>query len=116
MGDPVTGHGSDQVTLVSSRGPVVYVDDMDHPDLASDDLHHLQRVVRLRQGDALVVCDGRGWWRPAHPACSAHGRAQPGEQSLLGLRHRLTPQFGQATQKLFLLIIEIVGGLHLDMH
>ena len=76
MGDPVRDHGSDQVTLVSSRGPVVYVHDVDHPELGPDDLHHLQRVVRLRQGDALVVCDGRGRWRPAMMDAGASGGAK----------------------------------------
>jgi 16S rRNA (uracil1498-N3)-methyltransferase len=41
----------------------VGVDDVDAPVLAADDRHHLERVRRLRVGDALSVTDGRGGWR-----------------------------------------------------
>lgn len=46
-------------------GPLAFVDDLDDPALRPDDRHHLERVVRLRAGDALVVGDGAGRWRPA---------------------------------------------------
>ena len=46
-------------------GPLAFVDDLDAPTLRPDDRHHLERVVRLRAGDALVVGDGAGRWRPA---------------------------------------------------
>lgn len=45
-------------------GPHVFVDDIDEPTLSAGDRHHLERVLRLRAGDALTVCDGRGRWRP----------------------------------------------------
>jgi 16S rRNA (uracil1498-N3)-methyltransferase len=45
------------------RGPHAFVDDLDAPVLSADDTHHLARVVRLREGDALTVSDGRGAWR-----------------------------------------------------
>src|SRR5690242_36090 len=53
------GHPADR------PGPLAYVDDLEHPDLGADDLHHLTRVLRLRAGAALTVGDGRGRWRPA---------------------------------------------------
>jgi 16S rRNA (uracil1498-N3)-methyltransferase len=46
-------------------GPLVFVDDLEHPDLAADDRHHLTRVLRLRSGAALTIGDRRGSWRPA---------------------------------------------------
>jgi len=46
-------------------GPLVFVDDVDDPGLHERDRHHLARVLRLRSGDALCVCDGRGRWRTA---------------------------------------------------
>jgi 16S rRNA (uracil1498-N3)-methyltransferase len=46
-------------------GPFALVVDLDAPVLAADDVHHLQRVLRLRVGDPLVLGDGRGRWRPA---------------------------------------------------
>ena len=46
-------------------GPHVFVDDVENPVLSADDRHHLSRVLRLRDGDALTVCDAAGRWRPA---------------------------------------------------
>src|SRR5688572_17341929 len=45
--------------------PWVFVDDVDAPRLSNDDRHHLERVLRVRTGDAIVVSDGRGRWREA---------------------------------------------------
>jgi 16S rRNA (uracil1498-N3)-methyltransferase len=45
-------------------GPLVFVADVDRPELADDDRHHLARVLRLRPGDPLTVADGAGRWRP----------------------------------------------------
>jgi 16S rRNA (uracil1498-N3)-methyltransferase len=63
-------------------GPFALVDDLDVPVLPDADVHHLERVLRLRAGDALVLGDGRGGWRPArfgHPVepCGDVERAQP---------------------------------------
>ena len=41
------------------------MDDEEDPVLSADDRHHLSRVLRLRDGDALTVCDAAGRWRPA---------------------------------------------------
>jgi len=43
--------------------PWVFVDDVDAPVLAPDDRHHLERVLRVRVGDPVVVSDGAGAWR-----------------------------------------------------
>ena len=43
----------------------VFVDDVDDPHLDDGDRHHLARVLRLRDGEALVASDGRGRWRDA---------------------------------------------------
>ena len=45
-------------------GPHAFVADVEDPVLSADDRHHLSRVLRLRDGDALTVCDGAGRWRP----------------------------------------------------
>ncbi len=41
----------------------VFVDDIDNPVLTDEDLHHLARVLRLRDGEPVSVCDGKGGWR-----------------------------------------------------
>lgn len=46
-------------------GPHVFVDDVEAPVLADDDRHHLARVRRIRNGDAITICDGAGLWRRA---------------------------------------------------
>jgi 16S rRNA (uracil1498-N3)-methyltransferase len=41
----------------------VFVESIDAPDPSTDDLHHLFRVLRLRDGEVVTVSDGRGAWR-----------------------------------------------------
>lgn len=44
-------------------GPWVFVEDVERPTLSPADRHHLERVRRVRTGDAVVVSDGAGRWR-----------------------------------------------------
>ena len=44
---------------------MVFVDDLDRPVVDEGDRHHLTRVLRVRPGSPIVVCDGRGSWRTA---------------------------------------------------
>jgi 16S rRNA (uracil1498-N3)-methyltransferase len=46
-----------------TRAPWVFVDDVDAPSLGDTDRHHLERVLRVRLGDPVVVSDGGGRWR-----------------------------------------------------
>lgn len=41
---------------------MVFVESLESPRLDGRDRHHLERVLRRRRGDALVICDGRGRW------------------------------------------------------
>ena len=41
----------------------VFVADVDVPEPAPADRHHLERVLRLRAGELVTVSDGRGRWR-----------------------------------------------------
>lgn len=43
--------------------PHVIVQDVSEPELASEDLHHLSKVRRLRSGDLVSATDGCGSWR-----------------------------------------------------
>lgn len=42
----------------------VFAADVEHPVLDTDDVHHLGRVLRLRDGEVVTVSDGHGRWRP----------------------------------------------------
>ncbi|MEM8708758.1 MAG: RsmE family RNA methyltransferase [Actinomycetota bacterium] len=46
------------------HGPHVLVESVDLPVVAADDRHHLDRVLRMRDGDEITVGDGAGRWRP----------------------------------------------------
>ena len=43
--------------------PHVFVADIDAPELDPDDRHHLERVLRTRDGEEVTVADGDGGWR-----------------------------------------------------
>lgn len=42
---------------------LVFVDDLDGPELSPEDSHHLGRVLRLRAGAEVCAADGTGRWR-----------------------------------------------------
>lgn len=45
--------------------PLVFVDDLDFPEVSEADRHHLGRVLRRRDGDTICLSDGQGRWRTA---------------------------------------------------
>jgi 16S rRNA (uracil1498-N3)-methyltransferase len=47
------------------------VADLDEPTLAEPDDHHLRRVLRAREGEEIVVTNGRGSWRICAVGASA---------------------------------------------
>jgi 16S rRNA (uracil1498-N3)-methyltransferase len=47
------------------------VDDLDAPVASDGDLHHLLVVLRLRDGEAVTVTDGRGGWRECRISASS---------------------------------------------
>jgi 16S rRNA (uracil1498-N3)-methyltransferase len=72
--EPTTSEptGADHdLELPSGGGPLVYVEDLEHPALRLDDHHHLARVRRVRNGDPLILGDGVGSWRTARMADEA---------------------------------------------
>lgn len=54
----------------------VFVDDLDGLGLSPADAHHLGRVLRLRQGEAVGVSDGDGRWRPCVVVASGEVRLE----------------------------------------
>ena len=43
--------------------PLIFVADLDEPVAEDADRHHLSKALRVRSGDDVTVCDGRGAWR-----------------------------------------------------
>ena len=54
-----------RVGPAAESAPQAFVEDLDHPELSPPDRHHLERSLRVRAGDEVVVADGRGRWRLA---------------------------------------------------
>lgn len=74
--------------IPSDGGPLVFVDDVDHPVISADDFHHLSRVRRVRDGNHIVVSDGRGRWvqaRFAGETPELDGEVQHSQRQTLGL-------------------------------
>lgn len=49
--------------LLRTSSAHVFVADINAPELAHDDVHHLKKVLRLRDGENVTCADGRGRWR-----------------------------------------------------
>ncbi len=50
------------VAVRAAASGQVFVADPAHPVLSDEDVHHLGRVLRLRDGEEVIVSDGRGHW------------------------------------------------------
>lgn len=44
----------------------VFVEDISYPVLTDGDVHHLSRVLRLKNGEVVTCSDGHGAWRVTH--------------------------------------------------
>lgn len=65
--------------------PHVFVASVDAPELAAEDRHHLERVLRTRIGEEVTVADGRGGWRTC--TFAAGGSLEPAGE----VQHRPAP-------------------------
>jgi 16S rRNA (uracil1498-N3)-methyltransferase len=78
---------------------LVFVEDVDAPELGEDDAHHLGNVLRLKPGEAVAAADGQGVWRicelaPARASSATRsgsqgGRNQPCRLEVVGPVHRM---------------------------
>ena len=50
------------IAVRAAAAAQVFVDDTHDPQLGADDIHHLARVLRLREGEEVIVSDGVGHW------------------------------------------------------
>ena len=75
------------MTVLRRAAAHVLVDDVTAPVLDDDQLHHVFRVLRVREGDVVTITDGAGQWRecratgtgiePVAEAASLARRAEP---------------------------------------
>jgi 16S rRNA (uracil1498-N3)-methyltransferase len=56
------GHAAAAVTVRAAASAQVFVGDPADPVLTDEDVHHLGRVLRLRDGEEVIAADGRGRW------------------------------------------------------
>jgi 16S rRNA (uracil1498-N3)-methyltransferase len=61
------------VEALRSAAAFVYVEELDAPVVSLPDAHHLSRSLRLRPGDAVTACNGRGSFRACRVARIALG-------------------------------------------
>jgi 16S rRNA (uracil1498-N3)-methyltransferase len=71
VGDPADG-----IAVRAAAAAQVFVADPARPVLASGDLRHLEKVLRLRSGEEVVASDGRGAW------CLCRFRGAAADESL----------------------------------
>jgi 16S rRNA (uracil1498-N3)-methyltransferase len=50
------------IAVRAAAAAQVFVENPVDPHLAEDEIHHLSKVLRLREGEEVVVADGRGAW------------------------------------------------------
>ena len=66
----------------------VFVDSLAAPQLSDDDDHHLRRVLRVRESEAITVGDGAGGWVDGE----ADGRFRVGRHRTRSSSRRLVRQ------------------------
>jgi 16S rRNA (uracil1498-N3)-methyltransferase len=57
------------------------VDDVGAPELSPDDARHLAASLRLRPGEHVIACDGRGSWRVCVVVTEAGGTGRSGRRA-----------------------------------
>jgi 16S rRNA (uracil1498-N3)-methyltransferase len=51
------------ISVRAAAAAQVFADDLGHLTLSAEDSHHLDRVLRLRAGEEVILSDGMGHWR-----------------------------------------------------
>ncbi len=64
MGSPLRDQPVPDAELRHAEA-LFFVDDLEHPVIDAEDMHHLVKVLRPKVGEHLALSDGRGSWRTA---------------------------------------------------
>lgn len=100
--------------------PMVFVEDLEAPELTGDDRNHLERALRLRPGASITVADGRGRWRAATLGTTVEpdGEIVAEEQNAVVVTIGFSPVKGDRSdlvvQKLTELGVEKIVPLHTE--
>ncbi|MCL4433840.1 MAG: 16S rRNA (uracil(1498)-N(3))-methyltransferase [Actinobacteria bacterium] len=63
MGDAVADDAVDAGLIACGARAQVFVNDLADPEVSPDDMHHLVNVLRLGDGEKVILADGKGSWR-----------------------------------------------------
>jgi 16S rRNA (uracil1498-N3)-methyltransferase len=97
-----------------------FVADLDAPELSSDDRHHLERVLRVRPGEAVTLSDGAGRWRPCRfgailePTGEVHREERPTPALTVGLALTKGDRLDWAVQKLTEVGVDVIVPMAAD--
>lgn len=106
--------------MPAADGPLAFVASVEEPELEEGDRHHLERALRLRPGDPMVVSDGAGAWRAVRfgAVLEAAGDVVVVARPTVSLTVGLTPTKGDrpewAVQKLTELSIDRIVVLRTE--
>jgi 16S rRNA (uracil1498-N3)-methyltransferase len=70
--------------LLRQAAALVYVADLESPELTKADAHHLLGPLRLRPGELIAVADGNGGYRGCRLAAGARRGGGPGRSARAG--------------------------------
>lgn len=88
----------------------VFVARIEMPELETEDRHHLSRVLRLRDGEAVSCSDGCGGWRECvwnHGGLSCSGEVHRTDQPAPLLTVAISPLKGDRTEMVVGKLVEI---------
>lgn len=96
--------------LLRDSAAHVFVANLSSPELSSDDLHHLKKVLRLRDGEHVTCSDGRGQWRVCQwneGALQLHGDVIVEDAPTSLLRVAIAPVKGDRTDFVVEKLVEV---------
>lgn len=95
-------------------GPHVFVESLDAMHLDTEDLAHLSKSLRMRDGDPLTASDGQGNWRRASFSSSGSLQSDGSVHSVPPRSHRLTIGFSLVKGSKPELVIQKLTELGID--
>ncbi len=95
--------------LLRDASALIYVDDLETPEVRAEDSRHLWTVLRLRPGETVVVSDGQGRFRGCTVAATSIGKAPEKPVAPAQTAQRARPR-GQGGALVLLPATEVMEG------